>query len=256
MKNEKDVPWYSEEAGFFGEYYYKTYSDILTGERTQKEVKFIDEILKLPRGAKILDLCCGYGRHSVELAKRGYKVTGQDLNSFFLDKAKELAAKEGVDVKWIKDDMRNINFENEFDAVLSIFTTIGYLGSDEEEQKVFNAVSGALKKGGRYIIDINNRDRSIKHFLTREHFNHSDGSVEVMDKKFDHITSSNEETRRLFYPGGIPQEIKYTIRMFTVPELVSMLKDAGLELIESYGDFDYVPISFTSNRYVLAAVKK
>jgi hypothetical protein len=139
--------------------------------------------------------------------------------------------------------------------VISIFTTIGYLGSDDEEQKVFNAVSKALKKGGKYFIDVNNRDRVIRNFWTKDHLNHSDGSVEIMDRKFDHIFGGNEETRRLILPNGESTEIKYKIRMFTVPELISMLNNAGLELIESFGDFDNVPISFVSNRIVLIGEK-
>src|SRR3972149_5253640 len=140
MVNNRDIPWYSEEAGLFGEVYLRTFGDLITEEQTQIETNFLETSLKLQPGVKIFDLCCGHGRHSVELAKRGYNVTGQDLNSHFLTVAKESADKAGVNITWIKDDMRNIAFENEFDAVINMFTAFGYLGSDEEDQKVINGV--------------------------------------------------------------------------------------------------------------------
>ena len=81
-KNTKKQPWYSEEYSFFGEHYMKEYAHDLPPERTKSEVDFIEKVLKLKKRAKILDLGCGHGRHSVELALRGYKVTGQDLNEY------------------------------------------------------------------------------------------------------------------------------------------------------------------------------
>ena len=84
MTKSKTVPWYSEENGFFGENYLKTYSSIITQKRTKIETDFIIKALKLKKGARILDHCCGHGRHSVELAKRGYNITGLDLQGFNL----------------------------------------------------------------------------------------------------------------------------------------------------------------------------
>ena len=98
MQNS-DTPWFGEEAGFFGPGYLVAYEDILPVERTQQEAAFLEKALALQPGAKILDMPCGHGRHAVALAKRGYSVTGVDLNNFFLQKAKEAAENEGVSLK-------------------------------------------------------------------------------------------------------------------------------------------------------------
>ena len=255
MVNNRDIPWYSEEAGLFGEVYLRTFGDLITEEQTQIETNFLETSLKLQPGVKIFDLCCGHGRHSVELAKRGYNVTGQDLNSHFLTVAKESADKAGVNITWIKDDMRNIAFENEFDVVINMFTAFGYLGSDEEDQKVINGVYRALTNGGRFIIDIANRDNIIRNYLWKDHKYHNDGTLEIIDRKFDHIFGGHYETRKMFFPEGTIKEFDALIRFYSVTELIAMMKKAGLEFVESYGDFDGSKISFSSPNYLLIGQK-
>src|SRR2546429_3597127 len=115
---ETDTPWYKT---FFGEDYLHIYEPVLTPERTQREVDGIVNLLALPQGSSILDLCCGHGRHAIPLARHGYKVTGQDLSEVFLREAEKEALAKGVHVDWLHGDMRNIPFENEFDAVINIF---------------------------------------------------------------------------------------------------------------------------------------
>jgi len=125
--------WYKE---FFQKYYYDTYQDFLTPTRTKKEVASIVKILNLPKGSKILDLCGGYGRHAIPLAKKGYKVTLLDLNKKILDIARKEAKKQKVEIKTVHSDMRRIPFQNEFDAVINMFTSFGYLEYDQENLKV------------------------------------------------------------------------------------------------------------------------
>ena len=254
--SEKEIPWYSEEAGLFGEVYFRLFGHTITDEGTQQEAGFIEKTLNLQPGAEIFDLCCGHGRHSVELAKRGYNVTGQDLSSNFLNMAKVSAKDAGVNIRWVKDDMRNINFENEFDAAIIMFTSFGVLESDEENQKVISGVSRALKKGGKFLIDSANRDKIIRQYLFKDHKYHQDGTTEVIDRKFDHVLGLHCESRKLISPDGKTQEYKINLRFYTVPELISMFNSAGLEFIESFGDFDFSPISFSSPNYILIGKKK
>src|SRR5436309_6714365 len=122
-----EAPWYQT---FFGEDYLRIYGPFLSPERTEQEVEGIVKLLTLPPGSRILDLCCGHGRHAIPLAQRGYQVTGQDLSDYFLQRAREAAAVQGVQVQWVHHDMRGIPFENEFDAVINIFTAFGYLESE------------------------------------------------------------------------------------------------------------------------------
>ena len=145
------MAWYET---FFDEHYLKEYAKGLTLERTQKEANFIKSTLNLPQvapnatgGARILDLCCGHGRHTVELAAAGYSMVGQDLSATFLDLAKGAAAARNLQIQFIHTDMREIPFEGEFNAIINMFTAFGYFDDDTEDQKVLNAVARALKSG-------------------------------------------------------------------------------------------------------------
>ncbi|PIP12983.1 MAG: cyclopropane-fatty-acyl-phospholipid synthase, partial [bacterium (Candidatus Stahlbacteria) CG23_combo_of_CG06-09_8_20_14_all_40_9] len=107
---------------FFDEPYGKAILESFE-ERASEEVNFIEDVLSLPKNAKILDLCCGLGRHSIELAKRGYKVTGVDVTSQYLKTARAKAKEKGVKIDFIEGEMRNISFYEEFDAAINMFTS-------------------------------------------------------------------------------------------------------------------------------------
>jgi ubiquinone/menaquinone biosynthesis C-methylase UbiE len=256
MENEKEVPWYSEEAGLFGEVYFEVYNQILPEELTIRQTDFIENKLKLKPGDKVFDLCCGHGRHSIELAKRGYNVTGQDLNKYFLDIAKSNADASNVSINWIHDDMRNINFENEFDAVICIFTAFGYLENDEEDEKVIIGAGRSLKKGGRFFIEMGSRDWIVRNFAENNELTFENGVVEKTTRKFDHLQGKNFDYRTFTWPDGRQKEVIQEVRMYTVPEYIRMFKNAGMKLTGSYGNFLGEPISLTTRRYLLIAEKK
>jgi SAM-dependent methyltransferase len=155
-------PWYTEAGGFFGPGYLREYADLITPERTKAEVDFLEKILQLAGGVKSLDLACGHGRHTVELARRGYAMTGQDVNAFFLKEAAIAAQRAGVAVRWVHSDMRCIPFAAEFDVVLNLFAAFGYLESDTENQRVVPEVAKALRPRGKFVLDVVNRDRVMR----------------------------------------------------------------------------------------------
>jgi len=119
--NEK--PWYEL---YFGEDYLDIHKADLPDELTQAQVAGIVSLLDLKPGARILDLACGHGRHSIPLAKLGFDVTGYDLSEVFLDRARADASRQDASVRWIRGDMRELPFEAEFDAVINIFTAMHY----------------------------------------------------------------------------------------------------------------------------------
>jgi Cyclopropane fatty acid synthase and related methyltransferases len=150
--------WYSPKKGLFNLEYFKINEKrVLTPERTLREVNFIEEILHLKPGAEILDLACGVGRHSIELAKRGYKVTGLDINPALLKEARRRAKKQMVKIRWICKDMREITFQEKFDVVLNLFTSFGYF-TEKENQELISKVSKALKPQGYFVIEVNHRE--------------------------------------------------------------------------------------------------
>lgn len=254
-KQSSQVPWYSEEAGFFGPFYLIQCGYLLTQERTQAEVDFIEKVLAPRKGAKILDCPCGHGRHSIELARRGYVVTGQDLNGFLLGEAKKAAKRAKVSVRWVKGDMREVPFENEFDFAINLFTAFGFLESDEEDQKALVQAAKALKRGGRFELDFINRDFIVRDYCGKDWQQLSDGSAIITERRFDHATGRNYDHRVRIWKNGKREEFSLFVRMYTVVELAAMLRKAGLMLQEVYGSYRAEPLTFDSPRCILIAQK-
>lgn len=255
MKTNKNYTWYSLKGGLFNRDYLQQYKEILTRKKTREEVDFIEKTSKLKPGMKILDLCCGHGRHSIELTKRGYNVTGQDINPLFLSEAKKAAKKAGVKIRWIKRDMRKIPFKSEFDVVLNLFTSFGYFEKEEDHQKVIFEIYKSLKPKGIFFLDVINRERLIHKPKFQDRKKFSDGSLLIMRRKFNFLTSRIEEKRIYITKRVRKKEANLNIRIFTLTELISMCQKAGFKFKESYGNYKGEPISFTSRRCILIVQK-
>ena len=133
------------------------------GMGTKAEVRFLVRLLRLPAGAKILDVPCGYGRHSIELARRGFRVTGIDISAALLAQARRAAADLGVEVEFRRRDMRRLAYRGRFDAVLNLFTSFGYFG-DAGDLEILRRFRRALRParagepGGWLVLHLINRD--------------------------------------------------------------------------------------------------
>ena len=135
--------------------------------QTNQEIRSLIRLVRLPAGARILDVPCGFGRHAVALARRGFRVTGVDISSDLLAQARETAASKGVSVEFRQADMRRMAYRQRFDAVLNLFTSFGYYG-DTEDLQVLKGFHRALRPGGWLVLDVLNRDWLVRHFEPRE----------------------------------------------------------------------------------------
>src|SRR6266566_8334396 len=241
--DDTEMPWWKT---FFGEDYLHIYEPILTPERTRREVDGIVNLLALPQGSSILDLCCGHGRHAIPLAQRGFQVTGQDLSEVFLREAEKEAQAQSVHVQWLHGDMRNIPFENEFDAAINIFTAFGYLEDQGEDQKVLQQVSKALKPGGLFLLETIHREGLLRHYASEGITRSPDGLLVLEERRFDLLTSRNEVQVTMLTPDGQRTEYSHSLRVYTLTELVHMLALAGLHMKAYYGGWDGSPLTMDS----------
>ena len=246
------TPWYKT---YFGEDYLHHIEPVLTPERTQREVEGIVNLLALPKGSGILDLCCGHGRHSIPLAQHGYMVTGQDLSEVFLREAEKEALAKGVQVNWLHGDMRNIPFENEFDAVINIFTAFGYLEDQGEDQKVLRQVCKALKQGGLFLIETLHREGLMRRYTPHMIRHYPEGLIELEERSFDLLTSRSEVNVTRIYPDGQRTEYSHSTRVYTLTEFVQMLAVAGLRVKSYFGALDRSELTIDSFRLILLAQK-
>lgn len=245
--------WYVDffRSGF----YHSTYAPMGYFGRTDEQAEFVVQALALPAGAAILDLCCGQGRHAITLAQRGYQITGLDLCAYHLRLARQAAREARVRVRWLRADMRDISWEQEFDAVINMFTSFGYLESDEEDQKVLEGVRKALKPGGRFLIDTINREMLMRRWEPQGEEKGLDGTIRLEEREFDFLGSRQRVRVVGVYPNGSRREQTLELRLYTLTELVGMLSRAGLEFRRVWGWYDGQAYGFDTARMIVLAEK-
>ena len=250
MERRKDsTPWYQT---FFNEDYMRIYAPFLTREKTAQEIQDIQLLLNLPQGSRILDLCCGYGRHAIPLAQQGYRVTGLDLSEKLLHIAQTNAAEQGVQVRWIHGDMQSLPFEEEFDAVINLFTSFGYLSNDEDNAQVLSQIYHALKPKGKFLLETVHQPRVLRVFSPHSITRYEDGLL-VLEEKHIHVHGMRNEVHiTLIFPDGRRSEYDESIRLYTLPELDHMLATAGLQVLASHGGLNRSPLSMDSRLVVIS----
>lgn len=244
--------WYKEMFASEDPARYEKYTE---SDSSRAQVDFVIDKLALEPGAKVLDLCCGQGRHLIDLARRGYDVVGLDLSGYQLEKCKAAAAAEGINPVLVHADMREIGYTSEFDAVINMFTSFGYLETTDEDQKVLNAASLALKGGGSLFLDLWNRDGMIGHFRPIEWHESQRGDLILSERQFDCVTGRCNNREVTIHHDGRRSERSYSLRIYTYNELDRMLQQAGLTITSVYGDYDSAPLGRQSRRMLVVARK-
>lgn len=250
---ERDPAWY--RGDFFRDY--TEYAETVHGEeRTRAEVEFALEALALPAGARILDLGCGHGRHSLELARRGFRVTGLDLQATAIEKARAAATAEGLEVEFVVGDMREPPGEAEFDAVLCLCTAFGCLERPEEDEKVVRAVARALRPGGAFLLETNNLPWLLRHFANRNWDELDDGSMRLFENAYDAPTGRLESRWIRLMPDGERREFRLSFRIYLPAEIGAMCERAGLAIERLGGSLDGEDWGIDSRRMVVLARRR
>ncbi|MBN1774356.1 MAG: methyltransferase domain-containing protein, partial [Deltaproteobacteria bacterium] len=206
-----------------------------SADHTRHEVEFIERSLGVARGARVLDLGCGDGRHAVELAIRGFEVVGLDLSLPMLARAGDLAQARSVKLNFIQGDMRDLRFESTFDAVYCVGTTFGYFDDDTNVQVLANAAR-ALKPGGRFLLQVCNRDHVLWH-QPRSTWFQGDDRQYLEDTDFNFITSRVTVKRSWATSAGDQETVEYSIRLYSLHEMGKLFHAAGFRVIEISGRF-------------------
>lgn len=228
------------------------YRESLTDERTQAEVLGLIHLIHLDRPLKILDLACGFGRHTNRLAAFGHEMTGVDLSSDFLNIARKEAAAQDLHVNYIQGDMRQVRYQAEFDRVLLLFTAFGYF-SDEENSLVIENIYHALKTGGMFIFDVPNRDVQLK-FMSSIYITEVGNDLMIDRVSFDTLTG-RLTNRRLVIRNGERKEKPFSHRLYNANEIKSLLLKVGFKDIKIYSSWDGSPVEADSRRLIVVSEK-
>ena len=229
---------------------------VLFAQRTEAEAKFVGGAMALPTGSAVLDLCCGWGRHTIRLAQQGHRMTGLDLSAYHLELARGAAQDANVSVEWIEADMRHIpKPDATFAGVVNLFTAFGYF-DDERNQRVLEEVARVLLPSGVFLVDVINRDWLMGVFLDTHWSEAPEGRVILEQRRWDAFTGRIHASWTIVDPDGNRRVHTHDERLYTLQELALRLSMAGLRVTEAFGDFAGSPLRRDSRRLIVVAKKK
>jgi SAM-dependent methyltransferase len=236
----------------FDEIYLSTYAANLGERDSDEEARLAALLAGVEPPADILDAPTGFGRHALPLAKLGYHVVGVDRSEVQLAEARRLAG----DVewpRWVQADFRDLPLEAEsFDAVLCLFTSIGYRG-EQGDRQAFGEYLRVLRPGGAVVIECLHRDRLMAIFQERSWDPLPDDAVLLEERQFDY-RHGEIETVHTYLAVGERRSITFHLRVYTATELAKLLAEMGFTEIECFGDFEGAPLS-RETRLVVRARK-
>jgi SAM-dependent methyltransferase len=243
--------WFEKES-----FWRELYPYMFAEERFETAKEDIDKILALTgfKGGVILDLCCGPGRHSVPLAKRGFKVTAVDRTKFLLDKARKRARDEGVDIEWVQKDMREFHRENVFDLIINMFTSFGYFNDKRDDMKVLENMHKNLRKGGAVIMQMRGKEQMAKILQPTTSEQYPDGTIFVERHEiFDDWSRIRNEW--IIIKNDKAKSFKFHHTFYSGQELKDRLNQAGFSKVKLFGNLDGIEYGPNATHLVAVAWK-
>lgn len=222
-------------------------------ENATVQVEQLIALLQIAPGASVLDCACGPGRHTLELARRGYQVTGIDRTKGYLEEALRRAKAANLAPELLLDDMRHFRRPDTFDAVLSLFTSFGYFKDAAENEAVLLNLYQSLKTGGSLLMEISGKE-VIARIYQRRDWREIDGAY-FLEERDVAINWSRMESRWILVKDGAVKERRFDHWLYSAAELEKMLMGAGFGRIEFYGDLEGAPYDNEAKRLVAVACK-
>jgi len=204
---------------------------------------------------KILDLCCGLGRISTELAKIGFEVTGVDFTKSFLDAAIDDAKYEKLKIEYIHADAREFVRPDYFDTITNLYISFGYFSDQDDDMKVLRNAYKSLKKGGCFIIETLGKETAVRDFVEAEWFERAGFTMLTEYEPLDSWTFLKNRWI-LIDSDGRRIEKFFVQRLYSASELKTALLQAGFDTVEIYGDWDENPYDQHASRLIAVGRKE
>jgi SAM-dependent methyltransferase len=241
--------WYED---FFDQTLLDFWQSAIPAETIGQVCDFLERKFALPRAADILDIACGYGPHSLELARRGYTLTGVDLSPAFLAEAARRSSAERLPVTWTRESMHRISYSGEFDAAFCWGNSFGYLDPPATHEFI-RAVAGALRPGATFILETGAVAESALPAFREDTWD-ALGRWIALERHSYTLAESRLDVRFLLIgDGSILIDRNYTQHVHSCGEIVRMLAAAGLETLDLYGTVDETPYGLGCRDMILVA---
>lgn len=224
--------WYEKMFDNYGE----KYDNEIFTQGTKGECDFIEQELNYNKSLTILDVGCGTGRHSIELSKRGYLITGIDLSEAQLIKAREKAKVSNLMIDFLQHDARKLPFENQFDvAIMLCEGGFPLMETDEMNYEILLSVTKSLKNTSKFIFTTLNGLFPLYHSIDDFHENNNNEGARYKSKNFDLMTFRDYNITRFTDDEGNEHELECNERYYVPSEITWMLKTLGFKNIKIYG---------------------
>ena len=229
----KQTPWY---VNWFSSKLYLELYKHRNEDDARNLINLIQRTLPLKKGDKVLDVCCGAGRYSIELARRGFTVTGFDLSKFLISEAKKNSKalpEKFIKVNFLNKDMRKFDFNKSFDLAANLFTSFGYFSEDEENFLVIKNVSASLKKNGYFVFDFLNGNYLKKNIVPYD-------KKAFLGKEFtSRRTINGDFVRKEITVKSGSKKISYeeVLKLYDINTLKKAFINNRLKVMHSFGDY-------------------
>ena len=218
-----------------------------------EDVTAIVELLGLAPPATVLDLACGIGRHSLELARRGFEVTSVDRTQGFLDEARQLFEAEGLHAELIREDMRRFRRPGAYDLAVNLLTSFAYFEDPEDDRRIVQNVHDSLKGDGVFVLDMMGKENLARIFTPRD-WEEKDGEIRLYERR---VTKSWSwiDNRWIVIRDGEKREFTLGHRLYSASELARLFEDCGFASVDVYGSLKGAPYDHTAERLVVVGRK-
>ena len=250
MREGAKLNWY-EEGGIYG----PDFMAIFPAEAGSgaAEAERAIKLLGIRAGERVLDVACGFGRHAVNLARRGMRVVGLDLNAYFLGLAAGQAREAGAPALFARGDMRLLPFRPAFDAAVCLGGSFGQFATENEDLALLRETLHALKPGGKFLLDVANRDGILSRFVGKDWDQLEDGTAVLHERRWDSLQGRLQGRDVVIGPDGRRREYEHSMRLYGAPEIGSVLRHAGFDVLALYGSLAGSAIGWDSPRVNVVA---
>ncbi len=221
-------------------------------EQAADEIDSAVKLLEIAPGASVLDMCSGIGRHSIELARCGFKVTGVDRTASYLARARRRAEQEALAIEFVESDIRDFHRPHAFDGAINLFTSFGYFEDSNDDLEAARNICDSLRPGARLVMEMNSKEILARKFRERDWEAGPDGTLFLQEHRLRNGWGWIEN-HWIIIRGTERHEITFGVRLYSGTELEQVLKHAGFSDVALYGSLAATPYDQDAERLVALA---
>jgi SAM-dependent methyltransferase len=236
---------------FFSDFYLRAFAHEEADAQAEVQALAAARLAQTPEAGDVLDAPCGFGRHSIPLARAGFHVTGADRSAPLIEEARRRSRGERWP-KWTVADYRELPMpDDSLDLVINLFSSLGYLG-DDQDTRALAEFRRVLRPAGKLVIETMHRDALISNWSEQDWQLLGEGKLLLERRTFDPAGGVAQMTQTLVPSTGARESRTMSLRVYTATELCAMLDRAGFADARCYGDFEGRPFTTTSRLVIVA----